>query len=207
MTKKRSKTTLTVELEYDPTATDPEGLASAMDRLLETALSTPDILDEYANPKVGEFFIANEPAAPPKPKIVLNISGGALQDVFGSDPAIVVTAVDWDTEGSNPSEDGIVEIPNGRGGTQLAAVAEWPVSPLTDVSGTETDAAMKAAGLDWGTEADPATNVVRRWVIYDPDADALLTTRVYGSYDQACEDAAQVHDVLVLPLAYENLHL
>jgi hypothetical protein len=41
------KTTLTVEIEYDPKMTDPEGLACAMDRLLETALSTPGIFDEY----------------------------------------------------------------------------------------------------------------------------------------------------------------
>ena len=52
------KTTLTVEIEYDPTVTDPEGLACAMDRLLETALSTPEIMDEYANPIIGEFFVA-----------------------------------------------------------------------------------------------------------------------------------------------------
>jgi hypothetical protein len=52
------KTTLTVELEYDPAKTDPEGLACAMDRLLETALSTPDILEEYGNPKIREFFVA-----------------------------------------------------------------------------------------------------------------------------------------------------
>ena len=52
------KTTLTVEIEYDPAMTDPDGLACAMDRLLETALSTPDIFDEYGNPKVGEFFVA-----------------------------------------------------------------------------------------------------------------------------------------------------
>ncbi len=36
------KTTLTVEIDYDPEMTDPEGLACAMDRLLETALSTPE---------------------------------------------------------------------------------------------------------------------------------------------------------------------
>ena len=51
------KTTLTVEVEYDPAKTDPEGLACAMDRLLETALSTPDILSEYGNPTVGEFLV------------------------------------------------------------------------------------------------------------------------------------------------------
>ena len=54
-------------------------------------------------------------------------------------------------------------------------------------------------------QPDPVTDVVRRWVIYDPDADALLTTRAYGSYDEACEDAAQANDVLVLPLVYQNL--
>lgn len=62
------RTTLTVEIEYDPTLTDPEGLACAMDRLLETALSTPDILDECGNPTVGEFFVANESAATRAPK-------------------------------------------------------------------------------------------------------------------------------------------
>ena len=62
---KTQKTTLTVEIEYNPRKTDPEGLACAMDRLLETALSTPDILDEYGNPTVGEFFVAKETATPP----------------------------------------------------------------------------------------------------------------------------------------------
>jgi hypothetical protein len=52
------KTTLTVEVEYDPARTDPEGLACAMDRLMETALSIPGALDEYGNPEVGEFLIA-----------------------------------------------------------------------------------------------------------------------------------------------------
>jgi hypothetical protein len=91
-----------------------------MDRLLETALSTSDILDDYSNPKVGEFFIAKE-TTPPVAKVVLTISGGVLQDLFGSGPAIAVTRVDWDTEGSDSSEPGIVEIPDGRGGTQLVA--------------------------------------------------------------------------------------
>lgn len=53
------KTTLTVEVEYDPSMTDPEGLACAMDQLLKTALSTPDILEDYGNPTVGDFFVAS----------------------------------------------------------------------------------------------------------------------------------------------------
>ena len=197
------KTTLTVEIDYDPAATDPEGLACAMDRLLETALSTPDLLDEYGNPTIGEVFVAKE-TFPPAAKVVLNISGGVLQDVFSSDPAIAVTRVDWDTEGSDSSEEGIVEIPDGRGGTQLAMVAEYPVLPLMDLVGTETEAALKAAGLELTESAD--RTVTRRWILYKIDSDMLLTTRTYDSYDEAAEDANQVDDILVLPLVFEEHH-
>ena len=38
--------------------TDPEALASAADRLLETVLSTPGIVEEYGDPRFGEFFVA-----------------------------------------------------------------------------------------------------------------------------------------------------
>jgi hypothetical protein len=197
------KTTLTVEIEYDPAMTDEEGLACAMDQLLETSLSTPGILDEYGNPKVGEFFVAKETASS-APKVVLNISGGVLQDVFSSDPAISIVACDWDTEGSDPSEEGVVEIPDGRGGTQLANVAEYPVSPLTDLVGTETEAALKAAGLELAQAAD--RTVSRRWVLFSFDTNTLVTTRTYDSYDEAVEDANQVDDILVLPLVFEEIH-
>ena len=113
------KTKLTLEIDYDPAMTDPEGLAYAMDQLLETALSTPSILSDYGNPTIGQFFVAKETVSPAA-KVVLDISGGVLQDVFGSDPAIAVTRVDWDTGGSDSSEPGAVEIPDGRGGMQLA---------------------------------------------------------------------------------------
>jgi len=156
------KTMLTVEIEYDPQMTDPEGLACAMDRLLETALSTPDILEEYGNPTVREFFVAKETTVTPTPKIVLNMSGGLVQEVFASDPAITVALVDWDTEGCDPSDNGMVEIPDERGGTQLAHVAECPVEPLEQLAGTETEAALKAAGLDLVQPADSDRTVARK---------------------------------------------
>jgi hypothetical protein len=199
---KTKTTTLTVDIEYNPRKTDPEGLACAMDRLLETALSTPGILDDYGSPTIREFFVAKETAAPPAPKVVLNISGGVLQDVFGSDPAITVALVDWDTEGCDPSDNGIVEIPDERGGTQLANVAEYNISPLEELVGTDTEAALKAAGLDLS-----ARTVARRWVLYSIDTNSLLTTQTYDSYDEAAEDANQVNDILVLPLVYEEIHL
>lgn len=47
---------LYVEVEFDPAMTDAESLATAMDRLMETALSTPDIMAEYGDPAVKEFY-------------------------------------------------------------------------------------------------------------------------------------------------------
>jgi hypothetical protein len=51
---------LFIDVTYDPDLTDAESLAVAADRLLETAMSTPGILDEYGGPKLGEFFVAEE---------------------------------------------------------------------------------------------------------------------------------------------------
>jgi hypothetical protein len=51
---------LMVEVHYDKNKTDAESLASAMDILLTTALSTPGIFDEYGPVEVGEFFVLTE---------------------------------------------------------------------------------------------------------------------------------------------------
>ena len=51
------KTKLFIEVEFDGNQTDAESLAAAADMLLQTALSTPGLLDEYGNPQFGEFFI------------------------------------------------------------------------------------------------------------------------------------------------------
>ena len=50
--KPMAKTTLTVDVEYDDQVTDPEALASAADRLMETVLSTPGIMEEYGEPAI-----------------------------------------------------------------------------------------------------------------------------------------------------------
>lgn len=51
---------LTLKVTYDPALTDPESLATALDRLLETATSTPGILDEYGNPSIGTVFVKGQ---------------------------------------------------------------------------------------------------------------------------------------------------
>ena len=52
---------LYVDVNYDPKVTDAEGVSEALDTLLETAMSTPEILDEYGNPEVGAFCILRTP--------------------------------------------------------------------------------------------------------------------------------------------------
>jgi hypothetical protein len=44
----------------------------------------------------------------------------------------------------------------------------------------------------------------RRWVLYDLDSNTLLGTRVYMDSAEAVEDAAQVKDILVLPLVIQG---
>ncbi|MCE9554678.1 MAG: hypothetical protein K8T91_15080 [Planctomycetes bacterium] len=55
------KATLTVEVTYDSAVTDAESIANAADRLLETALSTPGILEEYGSPTFDSFYVASGP--------------------------------------------------------------------------------------------------------------------------------------------------
>lgn len=48
---------LQLPVEYSVRETDPESIATAMDRLLKTALSTPGIVDDYGRVQIGEFTV------------------------------------------------------------------------------------------------------------------------------------------------------
>jgi len=62
----RRVATLKVEVLYDPATTDAESAASALDTLVETALSTPGILDEYGVIDVGDFYVATDKPVKPR---------------------------------------------------------------------------------------------------------------------------------------------
>lgn len=53
---------LTLSVTYDDKVTDGESLCSAFDTLLDTAMSTPGILDEYGNPNVDPFGLLEDMA-------------------------------------------------------------------------------------------------------------------------------------------------
>lgn len=56
---------LRLSVVYDPEKTDLESLALALDTLLETALSTVGVLDEYGDPSFGEFCALGGPQQDP----------------------------------------------------------------------------------------------------------------------------------------------
>jgi hypothetical protein len=51
---------LTLEIQFDDTKTDAESVASAVDTLIETAMSTPCILDEYGPVSIGPTSVVEE---------------------------------------------------------------------------------------------------------------------------------------------------
>ena len=121
-----NKTTLTIDVEYDPDVTDPESLASAMDILLETALSTPGILDEYGNPVVGGFSAPR----PHEAYVIAEVHNREPSiDCFHSDSPITLqrlTAYYETAEGFNWDRDGITTIDPGP-------------NPPTDLDAWEAD--------------------------------------------------------------------
>ena len=199
------KTTLTVDIKYNGRKTDPESLASAMDRLLETALSTPGILEEYGEPRVGEFFVATKPAPPPRPRIVLNISGGVLA--------------------------GRVRLPHGNGRDpgrlglrRMRSFRRWH---RRDFRRAGRHAPGERGGIPRVSTRRPCRHGYREG---HPNGrigpapagprrgrdhkvmgalrlrpEKLATTRVHDSYQEAAEDAKELNNVLVLPLVYEEI--
>jgi hypothetical protein len=57
-----AKTVLTIEVEYDENMTDADGVASAVGLLLDNALSTPGILDDHGELRLGDVVAGPEAA-------------------------------------------------------------------------------------------------------------------------------------------------
>jgi hypothetical protein len=158
-------------------------------------------MEEYGDPRFGEFFVARSPGNPPRsqPSVIVEISGGVLQEAYSSDPAVQLVLVDWDTESCTPGDD------NGmfHAGGKTVYVTEMPVTPIDEIVETVTEKALEAAGIN--VLDDDGLQEQRRWVLYDFDGDVLVGTRVYTDHDEAVENAAQANDILVLPLVIQGI--
>lgn len=66
---------LSISVTFDEKKTDAESIANALDNLLETAMGTPGILEEYGDPYVGPFYVERESqelVGEPDPEICKN---------------------------------------------------------------------------------------------------------------------------------------
>lgn len=70
-------------------------------------------------------------------RVVVNVSGGAVQDVYCSDPQADIVIVDWDTEGCDPNADNLVAVAGGP-----AYVTNWDAQPLAAMKGTDVGLAL-----------------------------------------------------------------
>ena len=76
-------------------------------------------------------------------KIVIEVRGGLVQEIYCNDPEVAVVLVDWDTEGCSGDERGIVVVRDNHGQERLAHVVEFPVIPM-DQMPHETQAAVES---------------------------------------------------------------
>lgn len=79
--------------------------------------------------------------------IVLNIYGGSVQGVFASQPDIEITLVDWDVTGADADHPDVVAVCDTLGRTRHAYVARPMLQPLSELAGSEVEAAVEAAEL------------------------------------------------------------
>ena len=71
--------------------------------------------------------------------VVINISGGVVQDVFAGSrqEPLEAIVVDWDAENCTLEERGIIAITDENGEQQLADVIRHDCFPLADLEGTD----------------------------------------------------------------------
>lgn len=92
-----------------------------------------------------------------RPRVVICVSGGVVQDVYAVDPTtgptdIEVILVDWDTDGTESDAGDLVEIDDGSGHVSRAFVNRIEPQPASELAGTDVAAAMRKAGVNIGDD-------------------------------------------------------
>lgn len=86
----------------------------------------------------------------PPPTVIINLHGGIVQDVFCSLAEVDVRLVDWDVEGSDQDDPGIVEVALAEDRKRFVFVGGMLANPLDDLAGTDVERALKAAEVQDG---------------------------------------------------------
>ena len=77
--------------------------------------------------------------------VVLNVSGGVVQEAYTSDPDLEVVIVDWDANGNAPDDVSTFTVDLASGDQTSAFVSALPIYPLAELAGTDVGAALTAA--------------------------------------------------------------
>jgi len=87
----------------------------------------------------------------PKPRVVITMNGGLIQDAYSTNPDVELIVVDLDTEDCDPKVIELVEVADAQGGSNCAFVGVQTLRPFEELSGTDTQAALAKAGLTHGS--------------------------------------------------------
>lgn len=106
----KAKTTLTIEVEYDDTKTDPEGLASMLDKVIETGFIVIEDahVGDYGKPVFHDVYV-ERPI-----HVTVEIEGGCCTDANldeGDKREFSYTVEDHDITGYPEEEDEAQEAP------------------------------------------------------------------------------------------------
>ncbi len=92
------KTKLSIEVEFNGDKTDADSLASAADTLLQTALSTPGVLDDFGDPQFGEFCVEQAESRHRQFEQRFGIEDRCPKNAGGHEPDWSTTHIDCDGE-------------------------------------------------------------------------------------------------------------
>ena len=81
----------------------------------------------------------------PRPKVVISVYGGVVQDVFCSEQDVQVIVVDWDADGSDSLGSGYVVVPDKFSHPSPAIVSVCKAEPLSAMNKTPIESALARA--------------------------------------------------------------
>ncbi|HVX09953.1 MAG TPA: hypothetical protein VHC22_02010 [Pirellulales bacterium] len=122
-----------------------------------------------------------------KPRIVINIYGGSIQDIFTSDRGVEVVVVNWDTDNVDPSTE-TFKVRCSDGERRRAIVTCRAPFRLEDLAGTDAAAALNEAGIKIGTNCRSMRDDSGLFALYDLDLGELVSTAVFCSYLEAAHE-------------------
>jgi hypothetical protein len=92
----------------------------------------------------GEVTVGSGDMQPAGRLVVIEVSGGVVQEVYCDDPEARIVLIDWDAEGCTVDEPGIVEVIDDLGRALPVHAAEFPKT-LTATMPPETRSAVDLA--------------------------------------------------------------